>query len=83
MSMEDIKDLKKSALRIIWELRTTKGNELAEAMKSYRIQRIEQTLEALKSYAELPSVPAEQRSAASAAASEIRLLFRSTIDPAP
>jgi len=83
MSMERIEDLKKRALRIIWELRTTKGNELAEAMKPHRIQRIEQPLEALKSHAEQPSAPAEQRNAASNAVAEIQSLFRSTLSRAP
>jgi hypothetical protein len=73
--MEQIEDLKKRALRIVWELRTTKGNDLAESIKSHRMQRIEETLQALKAHAEHSSAPAEQRSAALNAIAEIRLFF--------
>jgi uncharacterized protein YicC (UPF0701 family) len=70
--MEYIEDLEKRALRIIWELRATRGNELAEAIKSHRMQRIEEMLQTLKAHAERPNAPAEQRSAASNAIAKIR-----------
>jgi uncharacterized protein YicC (UPF0701 family) len=83
MSTEHIDDLRKRALTTIWEIRTTDGNVLAEAIKPYRIRHIENMLAALKSRVEQPNASEEQRRAASDAIAEIQALFRHALDGSP
>jgi hypothetical protein len=83
MSVEQIEDLRRRALTIIWELRTTEGNVLAEAMKPYRIRRIEQTLFEFRALADQPSAAEEERRAALEAFAEIQALYRGVSGKVP
>lgn len=71
MSVEKVESLRKVALRIVWELQTTSGNDLAEGVKQHRLERIEGALKELRACADNPRSSNDQKKAAMEALAEV------------
>jgi hypothetical protein len=80
MSVERVESLRKLALRIVWELQTTAGNDLAKGLKAARLERIEDALKDLRACADDLRASNDQKKAAMQAIAEVLTALSQNIE---
>jgi hypothetical protein len=80
MTVERVEAQRKLALRVVWELQTTAGNDLAKGLKQTRLEQVEHALKELRSCADDHRSSNQQKKVAMQAIAEVLTALSRNID---